>query len=67
MKLREILKGKNNVRIKEYERYGDELIFVGGCYYADKRLIPIDGSFFVLDLEVSAYDWKNNNTLTIVR
>lgn len=54
MKLREILNGKNNVRIKEYERYGD-------------GLIPIDGSFFVLDLEVSAYDWKNNNTLTIVR
>ena len=27
MKLREILKGKNNVRIKEYERYGNELIF----------------------------------------
>ena len=67
MKLREILKGQNNVRIKEYERYGNELIFVGGCYYADKRLIPLDGNFYVMDLEVSAYNWKNSNTLTIVR
>lgn len=31
MTLREILKGKNNIRIKEYERWGDGLIFVGGC------------------------------------
>ena len=67
MKRREILKGKNNVRVKEYERYGDDLIFVGGCYYADKRLIPLDGNFYPLDLEVSVYDWKNGNTLTIVR
>lgn len=26
MTLREILKGKNNIRIKEYERWGDGLI-----------------------------------------
>ncbi len=58
MTLKEILKGKNNIFIKEYERYFDDLIFVGGTYYANKTFIPIDGSFFVLGLKPSAYEWK---------
>ena len=65
--LRQILEGKNNVFIKEYVSYYDGLIFVGGCYYADKNLMSIDGSFFVLDLVINAYDWKDANTLMIVR
>ena len=65
--LRQILEGKNNVFIKEYEPYYDKLIFVGGCYYADKRLIPIDGSFYVLDLTINAHEWKGDNILLIVR
>lgn len=67
MTLREILKGRNNIRVKEYERYGDRLIFIGGCFYADNRVIPIDGSFFPLDLELNAYEWKDDRTLMIVR
>lgn len=67
MMLKEILKGHNNVYIKEYERYYDDLIFVGATFYADKRFIPIDGSFFVLGLKPSAYEWKDDNTLMIVR
>ena len=65
--LRQILKGKNNVRIMEYEPFGLNMIFVGGSYYADGLLFAIDGSFFALDMEVSEYEWKEDNTLMIVR
>lgn len=67
MTLKEILRDKNNIYIKEYERYFDELIFVGGTFYANKRFIPIDGSFFVLGLKPSVYEWKDDHTLMIVR
>ncbi len=67
MTLREILKGKNNIRIKEYERWGEGLIFVGGCYYADKRFIAIDGGFYSYDLEVNAYEWDSKDVLMIIR
>ena len=67
MTLKEILKGKNHIFIKEYERFGDDLIFVGGTFYANKFFIPIDGSFFVLGLKPSTYEWKDDNTLMIVR
>lgn len=67
MTLREILKGKNNIRIKEYERWGDGLIFVGDCYYADNRFIAIDGSFYSYDLEVNAYEWDRSDVLMIIR
>lgn len=67
MTLREMLKGKNNIRVKEYERYGDRLIFIGGCFYANNQIIRIDGSFFPLDLELNAYEWKDSHTLMIVR
>ena len=45
MTLKEIIGFKNQIRVKEYERLGDALIFIGGVYYADSKLIPIDGSF----------------------
>lgn len=67
MTLREILKGHSNVVIKEYERYFDDLIYVGGCYYADNRFVPTDGNYYAFDLEVNAYEWKKNNVLAIVR
>lgn len=67
MNLGAILKNKNNVRIKEYELYGDGLIFVGGCYYAGGRLIALDGGFYSLDTPVDAYEWLDNGTLMIVR
>ena len=65
--LRKILGDKNNVRIMEYESYGDKMLFVGGSYYADNLLFAIDGSFFALDMEISEYEWKDDNTLVIVR
>lgn len=67
MRLDEILKGKNNVRIKEYERYGDGLLFVGGCYYTNNRLIALDGNFYNLDTKVSAHEWLDGGTLMIMR
>lgn len=67
MTLGEILKGRSNVIIKEYERYGDRLIYVGGSYFADNNFIPIDGRYFAFDVEVGAFEWKRNNVLAIVR
>lgn len=67
MTLREVLDNKSQVCVKEYERWGDKLIFVGGCYYADNRIIPIDGGFYSLGMELNAWGWKNGNTLMIVR
>ena len=66
MTLKELLQDKNNVRVKEYERWGDGLIFVGGFYWADKRIIPLDGGFYTLNMDVAA-EWKGDNVLTIVR
>ncbi len=65
--LRQILEGKNNVCIKEFEPYFDTLIFVGGCYYANNNLIIYDGNFYMLDMVINAYEWKDDNTLLIVR
>lgn len=67
MRLDEILRSKNNVRIKEYERWGNALVFVGGCYYANGRLIMLDGGFYDLDTSVTAHEWLDNSTLFIVR
>ena len=66
MTLKELLDNRNDIRVKEYERYGDELIFVGGFYWADNRIIPTDGGFYTLNIEVIA-EWKGDNLLTIVR
>lgn len=66
MTLKELLENRNNIRVKEYERYGDELIFVGGFYWADSRIIPTDGGFYTLNMDVIA-EWKGDNVLAIVR
>ena len=66
MKLREFLENHNDIRVKEYERFGDNLIFVGGFYWADNRIIPLDGGFYPLNMDVIA-EWKGDNVLAIVR
>lgn len=66
MKLREFLENRVQIRVKEYERYGDELIYVGGFYWADNRIIPTDGGFYTLNMDVIA-EWKGDNVLAIVR
>lgn len=67
MTLKELLENRNNIRVKEYERYGDELIYVGGFYWADGRIIPTDGGFYTLNMEINAAEWKGDKVLTIVR
>lgn len=67
MKLREILGGKKNVRVAEYEKFGDELIFIGGCYYNGKSLLPLDGGFYPIEMKVEAFEWLDDKTLMIVR
>lgn len=67
MTLGEILKGRSNIRVKEYERWGDRLIFVGGCYYGDDTLIQIDQNIYTPNMEINAYEWRDNNVLMIVR
>ena len=66
MTLKELLQDKNNVRVKEFERWGDGLIFVGGFYWADNQIIPTDGGFYPLNMDVIA-EWKGDNVLAIVR
>ena len=66
MKLREFLENRAQIRVKEYERWGDELIYVGGFYWADNQIIPTDGGFYTLNMDVIA-EWKGDNVLTIVR
>lgn len=67
MTLREILKGKNNILVREYERLDDRLIFIGATYYAGGQLIPLDGNFYTLSLEPCAYEWDKDGNLMIVR
>lgn len=43
------------------------LIFIGGVYYADSKLIPIDGNFYTLGMELNAWEWLDDSTLMIVR
>lgn len=67
MRLREILKGKGQTRIKEYEQYGDQLIFVGGGFYDGRRILPLDSKAYPVEMSVNAYDWEDDATLMIVR
>lgn len=67
MKLRELLKGRGQIRIKEYERYGDQLIFVGGGFYDGRRILPLDGKAYPVEMSIDAYEWENDTTLMIVR
>lgn len=67
MRLREILKGKGQIRIKEYEQYGDQLIFVGGGFYDGRRILSLDGKAYPMEMSVNAYEWEDDETLMIVR
>lgn len=67
MKLRELLKGKGQTRIKEYEQYGNQLIFVGGGFYDGRRILPLDGKVYPIEMSINAYDWEDDETLMIVR
>lgn len=67
MRLREILKGKGQVRIAEYEMYEDQLIFVGGGFYDGRRILPLDGNAYSVEMSVNAYEWEDDETLMIVR
>lgn len=66
MKLREFLENRAQIRVKEYERWGDNLIYIGGFYWADNQIIPTDGGFYTLNMDVIA-EWKGDNVLAIVR
>ena len=66
MKLREFLENRAQIRVKEYERWGNNLIYVGGFYWADNQIIPTDGGFYPLNMNVIA-EWKGDNVLAIVR
>lgn len=67
MKLSEVLADKTNVRIKEYEEFGDGIIFVGGAYYNGKSILPLDGSFYPMEMKIEAYEWEDEETLMIAR
>lgn len=67
MWLREILKGKGQIRIKEYEQYEDQLIFVGGAFYDGRHILPLDGKAYPVEMSVNAYEWEDDATLMIVR
>lgn len=67
VKLREILSGKKDIRVAEYEKFGGTLIFIGGCYYNGKSLFPLDGGVYPIEMEVAAAKWIDNKTLMIVR
>ena len=66
MKLKELLEGKSQVRIKEYEPWGNGVIFVGGCFYADNTFIQLDGNQYSANTEVAATEW-DGNILMIMR
>ena len=59
MKLKELLAGKNNVRIREIEKYDDSYIFVGGAYYNGKAILPLDGGFYPMEMKLEIYDWED--------
>lgn len=67
MKLRELLKGKGQTRIKEYEKYEDQLIFIGGGFYDGRRILPLDSRAYPMEMSIDAYEWENDDTLMIVR
>ena len=67
MSLKDILKGKNNILVREFEPFEDRLIFIGATYYAGGQLIPLDGGFYTLSLIPSAYEWDDDGNLMVVR
>ncbi len=67
MKLRELLKGRGQTRIKEYEQYGDQLIFVGGGFYDGRHILPLDSRTYPIEMSIDVYEWEDDATLMIVR
>lgn len=67
MTLSEIVCKRNNIRVKEYERYEDKLLFIGGCFITGGRIIELDGNKYFLDMSISAWEWENDSTLMVVR
>lgn len=67
MTLSEIVCKRNNIRVKEYERCGDRLIYVGGCFITSGRIIELDSNKYFLDMPISAWEWENDSTLMVVR
>lgn len=66
MKLGDILDGCNNIYVREFEPWGDGVIFVGGCFYADNTFIQLDGNQYGKATEVAAVEW-DDNVLMIMR
>jgi hypothetical protein len=67
MTLLQILQNKNNIRVKEYERFGNGVIFIGGFYYTNKHIIALDRNTYLLSDEPSVYSWEDSTTLAIMR
>jgi hypothetical protein len=67
MKLKDVLAGKSQIRIKEYEAYGDGIIVVGGAFYDGRRILPLDGKFYPMEMKLEAAEWEDDETLMIVR
>lgn len=67
MKFEEVLAGKSQIRIKEYEPYVDGLIFVGGAFYDGRRILPLDGKFYPLEMNLRVAEWEDDKTLMIMR
>lgn len=66
MKLGDILDGCNNIYVREFEPWGDGVIFVGGCFYGDNTIIQIDGRQYSMNMELAAVEW-DDDTLMIMR
>lgn len=69
MKLKQELKGKNNVQI-EYRfnlivgnKILDELF--GFCHFVDGELISDDGDDYSLEDEIIEFKWESNNYLVV--
>lgn len=67
MKLSELLKDRGQTRIKEYEQYGDRLIFIGGGFYDGRRILPLDSRAYPIEMSIDSYEWEDEETLMIVR
>ena len=71
MKLRYLLKGKNQIYVAEFTQewfpqLGNIKRFYGGCFYADGELMSLDGDIYNLDAEVVEYKWRNATDLEVV-
>ena len=67
MRLREILKGKGQVRITEYEKYGDQIIFTGGAFYDGRHILSLDSNVYPMEMDIEVFEWRDDKTLMIMR